>query len=154
MFLPLCWSLPTQLCKVCLTHHFLPRLLRYHKEPRTCIFLLLSLADCIFPQGLILSRIVIIIASLSFLCTIISFFELAIFKNYIKIRLHGHKAKRFGKGNKGLADTKGQKAVAREARHSRIRLSKVKENSAHSGWSSQLCNQTLFYQPRVIMVKK
>lgn len=44
------------------------------------------------------------------------------FKNYIKIRLHGHKAKRFGKGNKDLADNKGQTTEAREARHSRIRL--------------------------------
>lgn len=128
MFLPLCWNwigagrcLSSYAKRASHTTFFL-RLLQYHKEPKTCIFLLLSLADCIFPQGLTLSCIIIIIASLSFLCTIISFFELEIFKNYIKIRLHGHKAKCFGKGNKGLADTKGQKTAGREARHSRIRL--------------------------------
>lgn len=119
VFLPLCWSLPIRLCKACLTHHFLPAASSVSQGAKDLHLSPLKPCRLYFPPGL---------DSISYhhyyiiLCTIISFVELAIFKNYIKIRLHGHKAKRFGKGNKGLADNKGQTTEAREARHSRIRL--------------------------------
>lgn len=70
------------------------------------------------------------------------------------MRLHGHKAKRFGKGNKGLADTKGQKTVAREARHSRIRLGQGQRELCSFLLVITALQSDTFYQPRVIMVKK